>query len=81
MHRSRIALVLRLGPEAGDASSRVVGVELELQANGILTAAHETDARVGLFVHDVFSSCRLHYNIDARLGRTSPIPSSRYKAS
>jgi hypothetical protein len=51
----RIPLVLRLGLEAGDAAALVVGVELELQANGVVDAAYEAHARVGLLFHDVFS--------------------------
>jgi hypothetical protein len=50
-----IALVLWLGPEAGDAAALVVGVEGEMKTDGVFDAAHETHARVGLFVHDLFS--------------------------
>jgi hypothetical protein len=35
----RIALVLRLGPEAGDAASLVVGVEVQVQADGAPSSA------------------------------------------
>jgi hypothetical protein len=65
---SRIALVLGPGLEAGEAAALVVGVELELEADRILDAAHEAHAGVGLFVHDVFL-WRLHYNIDASFGQ------------
>jgi len=50
-----VTLVVRLGPKAGDAAAFVVGVEGQVQANGVVDAAHETHARVGLFFHDVFS--------------------------
>jgi len=46
------ALVLRLGLEAGDATAFLVGVELEVQADGLVDAADETHAGVGLFVPD-----------------------------
>jgi hypothetical protein len=52
---TRIALVFRLGPEAGDAATLVVGIELEVQAEGVVDAAHETHAGVGLFFRDVIS--------------------------
>jgi hypothetical protein len=39
---SRIALVLGSGPEAGDAPAVVVGVEVQVQADGVVDAAHET---------------------------------------
>ena len=48
---SRIGLVLMLGPKAGNAPPLVVGVELELQADRVLNAAHETHAGVGLLFH------------------------------
>jgi hypothetical protein len=38
--------------EAGDAPPFLVSIELEMQADGILDAAHETHARVWLFFHD-----------------------------
>ena len=47
--------MLRLGPKAGDAAALVVGVEFQVEADGVLDAADETHAGVGLFVHDVFS--------------------------
>jgi hypothetical protein len=46
-----MALVLGLGPQLGHGPPLVVGVELELQADGVLDAANETLARVGLFFH------------------------------
>ena len=52
---ARVTLVVWLGPEAGDAAAFVVGVEGQVQANGVVDAADETHARVGLFFHDVFS--------------------------
>jgi len=48
-----VALVLRLGPEAGDAAALVVGVEGQVQADGVVDAADETHAGVGLLFHDV----------------------------
>jgi hypothetical protein len=39
----------------GDAAALVVGVELELEANGVVDAAGATHARAGLFLHDAFS--------------------------
>jgi hypothetical protein len=50
-----VALVLRLGLEAGDAAALVVGVEGQVQADRIVNAAHEAHARAGLFVHDRLS--------------------------
>jgi len=44
-----------LGPEAGDVSPLVVGVERQVQADGVLDAADETHAGVGLLFHDLFS--------------------------
>jgi len=32
-----VALVVRLGPKAGDAAARVVGVEVQVQADGGLS--------------------------------------------
>jgi hypothetical protein len=68
--------VLRFGPEVGDAPSLVVGVEVQVQADGIVDAAHEAHAGVGLFLHDALSLCCLHYSIDVRIGQTPPSPSS-----
>ena len=56
MQLAWVTLVVRLGPKAGDAAAFVVGVERQVQANGIVDAAHETQARVGLFFH-VLSPC------------------------
>jgi len=75
------ALVLRLGPEAGDAAALVVGVESQMEADGILDAADETHAGIGLFFHDAASLCRLHYSIDAGFEQTSLIPNSGHKVS
>ena len=50
-----VALVLRPGPEAGNAAALVIGVEVQVQADGVVDAAHEAHARVGLFFHDLFS--------------------------
>ena len=36
---SEASQVLRFGPEAGDASARVVGVEPEMQSDGVVNAA------------------------------------------
>jgi hypothetical protein len=44
-----VALVLRLGPQAGDAPALVVGVELQVQADGVVDATDKTHAGVGLF--------------------------------
>jgi len=71
-----VALVVRLGPEVGDAPPLVVGVEGQVQADGVVDAADETHARVGLFIHGRFSLCRLHYSIDAGFGQTLLISSS-----
>jgi hypothetical protein len=70
-----IPLVLRPRLEAGDAASLVVGVKAQMQANGVVDAADETYAGVGLFFHDAASLCRLHYSysIDAGSGQTSPL--------
>jgi len=68
-----IALVLRFRLEAGDAPPLVVGVKVQVQADRILDAAHETHAGVGLFFHDALSLCRLNYSIDARFGQTFPL--------
>ena len=72
---SRKALVFWLWLEAGNAATLVVGIEPQVQADGILDAAHETHARVGLFFHDRSSLCRLHYSIDTGFGQTSAVPS------
>jgi hypothetical protein len=66
-----VALVLWLGPEAGDAAAVAVSIELELEAYGIVDAADEAHARVGLFLHDHSSLCGLHYSIGAGFGQTS----------
>ena len=52
-----ITLVLRLGPEAGDAPPLVVGVERQVQADGVVDAADEAHARVGLLFHGRISFC------------------------
>jgi hypothetical protein len=49
---SRIALVLLARSEAGDAPAFVVGIELELEANGVFDATNEAHAGVRLFLHD-----------------------------
>ena len=64
-----VALVLRSGPEAGDAPPLIVRVEVQVQADGVVDAAHETYAGVGLFFHDAASLCRLHYSIEAGFGQ------------
>jgi hypothetical protein len=82
MQMTGIALVLRPGPEAGDAAALVVGVKGQVQADGIVDAAQETHARVRLFFHDVVSNrygislCCLNYSIDAGIGQTTLLPSS-----
>ena len=65
------ALVLGFGPKAGHAATLVVGIELELQADRILDAAHETHAEVGLLFHDAASLRLSHYSIDAGFGQRS----------
>jgi hypothetical protein len=70
---SGIALVLRFRVEAGNAAALVVGVEREVQADGIVDAADKTHARVGLFFQLRFSLCLLNYGIDARFGQTSTV--------
>jgi len=47
------ALVLRFGPEASDAAALVVGVEGQVQADGIVDAVDETHSGIGLFLHVV----------------------------
>jgi len=68
--------MLRLGPEVGNAAALVVGAKVQVQADGVVDAADETHARVGLFFHDAVSLCRLHYSIDAGFGQTAPLPNS-----
>jgi hypothetical protein len=65
-----IALVFRVGPEAGDAVPLLVCVEGQLEANGVLDAAGKTHAGIGLFFHDAFSLCPSHHSIDAGFGQT-----------
>jgi len=50
-----VTLVVRLGLGAGDAAALVVGVEVQVQADGVVDAAHEAHAGVGLFFHDAVS--------------------------
>jgi hypothetical protein len=50
-----VALVVRLGPEAGDTTTLVVGIEGEVQADRVVDAAHKAHAGVRLFLHDRFS--------------------------
>jgi hypothetical protein len=75
---ARIALVPWFGPEAGDAPPLLVGIELELQADGVLDAADETHARVRFSFHDVFSGrygisiCCLNHSIEIGFGQTPP---------
>lgn len=47
-----VTLVLRLGVEAGHAAARFVGVEGQVQADGVVDAVDETHAGVGLLFHD-----------------------------
>ena len=49
MQMPRIALVLRFRLEAGNAAAVVVGIEGQVQADGIVDAADEAHAGVGLF--------------------------------
>jgi hypothetical protein len=55
MQMTRVTLVLRVGPEARNTASLLISVELELEAYGIVDAADEAHARVGLFLHGRFS--------------------------
>ena len=75
------ALVLRFGPEASDAAALVVGVEGQVQADGIVDAVDETHSGIGLFLHVVspFASCIIV--IDAGSGQTSPLLCSGHIAS
>lgn len=43
---------------------------------GVVDAADETHAGVGLFVHERSSLCRLNYEIGIGFGQTSLIPKS-----
>jgi hypothetical protein len=56
MQVTGVTLVLGLGLEVGDTPPVVVSVELELEADGVLDAANEAHAGVGLLVHAVVSS-------------------------
>jgi len=51
----RVALVFQFGPEVGQRTPCVVGLEVQMQADSVIDAADETHARVGLLFHDVFS--------------------------
>lgn len=51
MQLAGVTLVLRLGPKVGNTTTLVVGVEGQVQADGVVDAAHEAHARVGLFFH------------------------------
>ena len=62
--------------EADDAAPLVVGVELELEANGVLDATHETDSEIRLLLHDeisgrcgisIFRIIALTWNLSKRL--------------
>ena len=68
-----ITLVVRLGPEVGDAAALVIGVKVQVQADGVVDAADETHAGVGLFFHGRSSLCVSHYSIDAGFGQTPPL--------
>jgi hypothetical protein len=76
MQLTGIALVLRFGSEVGDAAALVVGVKVQVKPDGVIDAADETHARVGLFIHERSSLCRLNYSIDVRFGQTPRIPIS-----
>jgi hypothetical protein len=49
-----VTLVLWLRSESGNAAALVIGVEVQVQADGVVDAANEAHARVGLFFHAVF---------------------------
>jgi hypothetical protein len=63
-------LAANSGLEAGDAAAIVIGVELQVQADGVVDAADETHAGVRLLVHDVASLCQSHYSIEMVFGQT-----------
>jgi hypothetical protein len=50
-----VTLVVRLGPEVGDAAAFVVGVKVQVEADRIIDATHKTHTGVRLFFHDCCS--------------------------
>jgi hypothetical protein len=46
---------------------------VRVKPDGVVDAADETHARVGLFFHERSSLCRVHYSSDAGFGQASPI--------
>ena len=68
---SRIALVLWAGREVGHHRAVVLGIEGEFEADGVIDAADETHAGVGLFFHGRSSLWRVQYSIDEGLGKPS----------
>jgi len=50
-----VTLVLRLGPEAGDAATLIVRIERQVQADRVVDAADKTHAGIGLLFHDAVS--------------------------
>lgn len=73
-----VALVLRPGLKAGDTPPRVVGVERQVEANGVVDATDKTHAG---FFHDAASLCLSHYSIVGGFGQALPSPSSGRIAS
>ena len=73
-----VALVVRLGPKAGDAAARVVGVEVQVQADGGLSmpqTKHMRELGCLSIIASPDYSCRPHYGTDggfrqARVGQT-----------
>jgi hypothetical protein len=71
------ALVLRFGPEASDAAALVVGVEGQVQADGIVDAVDETHSEIGLFLHVVSPFASWIIVIDAGSGQNLAAPMLR----
>ena len=57
-----VALVFRPGLEASDAAALVVGVEVQVWADGIVDATYEAHTGVGLLFHDRLLSRHLDPN-------------------
>ena len=73
MRVAGVALVLRLGPESGDAAPLAVCVKVQVQADGVVDAAHKTHAGVRLLFYDAASLRHPHYSIDAGFGQASTV--------
>jgi hypothetical protein len=83
MQMEGVTLPLWLGLGTSDAPPLVVRAELKLGANGIVDAADERRAGVGLLLRDGFSLWLSHHNIEDGFGQDSPIlgPLSRGPAA